>query len=303
MIGLNWFEVRVPEQLSLPCELLSSPDAPRLDVSYGTVRICHGGVWKRYHLTPNPPSGIDTEDLNPACEPYVVRHAVERGFLQAMEDAGFFVRSRASSFVGLKPVDGSLFPEVYQRLEGIAFRCYYFNNDNQVRWGLVLSHASSQRFLVSLEDEVLADIARATGRVVPLQDASLIPRDEMTMGHRASVLVSVTGGKAVILNGVGRTERVVSAETLTIPCSKEHLNQYMQRRYTPMDAERTMSDLQRSSLSVTREGRINRQLAKEQMIRVRSTLIEHGLDRFHLPIPSRPRVSLSLTPLELGETP
>lgn len=301
MLALNWFEVHIPSgPLEFPFEEVGEQDLERPNVPYTTVLRSAERV--RYHFTTHPAPLLPTKSVDPRYDPGLISRLIEDSFGDSCLQAGFELRSRGRSRVALRPSLQSAFPDVYQCLDGVSFRCHYFLGDGTVKWGLVLSYAVSQRFVVSLEDDAIQEIAKD----VPVQyihDAQ--PEEDNadgmpTIGKRSMQLREIRGQKAIVTTSEGNEIELPTTE-LTVLCRRDTIQQFFSIKGKPKAGDEASRNLMYASLSLTLDNKINRSLARDQLSRALEIVQSNSLSVFRALLPSAYRLSLVLRPLTLEE--
>ncbi|MBI1878445.1 MAG: hypothetical protein HYR94_09500 [Chloroflexi bacterium] len=302
MISINWFEVLLPSQtFNIPVEILAdTAPAPKRQKSIHHWTVLHTRDRTLYHVTAMQPSGTILKEVDFNQNPSIAVHAIENGFAAHLEKAGFGVRLRHVGGVGYRSVDKSILPTIYESLEGIKFRCFYgFGRNDPLRWGLILSFVTSQRFTISLQNPYLRELAHGK-RVVPfgVYDAETDASD--TTGQYSGILDSVKEGRGILIDRDGQKQEVELSQW-TLPCSRENLSGLIRRVENPTNASKLVVKLQQDALALTSEGRINTNLARDQLEKLQALMSENNLLNFQLPLLERPFVRVSQEPLVVGD--
>ncbi|MBI2806085.1 MAG: hypothetical protein HYX68_13980 [Planctomycetes bacterium] len=299
-LALNWFEVTLPAtEFKVAVEVVDGgrdepPKTPHH--AHRVVRRQNESTFRFLHLTNNPPSNTTEQALNIFDDPSFVKIAVEEGFARLLKGKEFIVCRQHVGCTGYTPTSESMFPNVYTFFRGVSFRSFYGFGPRPDRWGLILNYATSQRFCITLEDPQLRQLAIGK-RVVPI---SAIPSADEDDGRRSGILVSVQGQQAVIEQGKNAPIQAPLGEW-TLPCRRELLNDYLQQAHGPKASADVTRHLQVAGFSLTKAGRMNTALAKDQLRAVQQVLHDHSLAKFCLPLPNDPPVSLSDQPLVIAE--
>lgn len=299
-IALNWFEVTLPTTeftVGTQDVVVSSgqpPKAPTLP--HRVVRRKTDQTFRFLHLTNDPPTEAPLQPLQALDDPSFVKIAVEEGFAGLLKSKGFLVCRQHVGSTAYIQTSESMFPKVYTFFRGVSFRSFYGFGPRANRWGLILNYATSQRFCLTLEDQKLRQLALGK-RVVPVSSNPTTGEDD---GRRSGILVSVQGQEALIERP--RSEPIQAPlGDWTLPCRRELLDDYLHQANGSTASADVTRSLQVASFSLTRAGRMNTALAKDQLNAVQHLLHDHGLTRFCLPLPNDPPVSVSEHPLVMGE--
>lgn len=296
MLAINWFEVLLSNTVAdIPVEYLESQASVprRKSVGHRTLTGDIGGKTVAYHITVSQPQSTTIEEVDFEENASLARYAIEHGFAARLQEAGFEVRLRHVGGVGYRTTNTSPLPEIYSPTVGIEFRCFYgFDRDEPPRWGLILNYTTGQRFTVSLANDSLQGLALGR-RVVPL-------------GKKASpdlpysgTLASVDGAEAIIVDNNGFEHRV-PLEQWTLQSRRDNLLQYIVNSKGEKAASMVSTSLQKDSLTLTREGRMNTALAKDRLQRLQAIMAEHDLRTFQLPLPNKLSARVVEEPLMVG---
>ena len=299
-IALNWFEVTLPVtefKVGVQVVEFSSGELPKSpQLPHRVVRRQKDGTFRFLHLTSNPPSETTLESVQALDDPSFLKIAVEEGFARLVRSKDFLVCRQHVGCTAYVQTAESMFPKVFTFFRGISFRSFYGFGPRPGRWGLILNYATSQRFCVTLEDQKLRQLAMGK-RVVPISTAPTSDEDDV---RRSGVLVSVQGQQAVIEQTRGDRIQAPLSEW-TLPCRRELLSDYLHQAHGSSASADVTRSLQVASFSLTKAGRMNTALAKDQLRAVQQLLHDHSLTRFCLPLPSDPPVSVSEQPLVITE--
>lgn len=299
-LALNWFEVTLPAtDFTIGVQVVEGvqgepPKTPRLP--HRVIRRQKDSTFRFLHLTNNPPSETRMESLHTLDDPSFIKLAVEEGFAQLLKGKDFLICRQHVGSTAYIPTTESMFPKVFTFFRGISFRSFYGFGPRPGRWGLILNYATSQRFCVTLEDPHLRQLAMGK-RVVPVSTAPTSDEDDV---RRSGILVSIQGQQAVIEQTRGDQIQAPLNEW-TLPCRRELLGDYLHQALGTSASADVTRCLQVASFSLTKAGRMNTALAKDQLRAVQQLLHDHNLARFSLPLPSDPPVSLSEQPLVIAE--
>lgn len=302
MIAINWFEVLLP---STTFEVAFEPisETSVLPKRVKTLRyrtIYHKADQGLYHISESPPDKTKRIKVDFDKRSSIADQVIEQGFALRLLEVGFTVRLREVGGIGSRSVKGSERPHIYESLEGIAYRCFHgFDSEAPQRWGLVLSFVSSQRFVSTLSDRGLREFALHK-RVVPVNSSvDREANDPPVATVHSGILDSVKDGTGVLVNRDGDQQQIQLSEW-TLPCSRGNLLGFIRSIEGISSANRLATRLQQDSLALTAEGRINTNLAREQLERLQSLLSQNHLLSFSLPLPGSPPVRISTSPLFIG---
>jgi hypothetical protein len=299
-LALNWFEVTLSgTEFKVAVEVVDSdndepPKTPHH--VHRVVRRQNESTFRFLHLTNTPPSNTIEQTVNIFDDPSFVKIAVEEGFARLLKGNDFMICRQHVGCTAYIQTSESMFPKIYSFFRGISFRCFYGFGPRPGRWGLILNYATSQRFCITLEDPRLRELA-AGKRVVPV---STVPSSDEGDGRRSGLLLSVERQQAVIDQGNNPPIHAPLNEW-TLPCRRELLSDYLQQAHGPTASADVARQLQMAGFSLTKAGRMNTALAKDQLRAVQQVLHDHKLARFCLPLPNDPPVSLTDQPLVIAE--
>lgn len=299
-IALNWYEVTLPTtELKVAVQVVEGvngrpPKTPRHP--HRVIQRQKESTFRFLHITNDPPSDAGEETLKTLDDPTFVKNAVEEGFARLLKEKGFMVcRQQVGSTAYIHTAE-SMFPKIYTFFRGLSFRCFYGFGPRPDRWGLILNYATSQRFCITLENAALRELAMGK-RVVPI---STDPSSEEDDRRHSGVLLSIQGQLAEIDQGEKLSIKVPLNEW-TLPCRRELLSDYLEQVQGSTASSSITRHFQVASFSLTKAGRMNTALAKDQLRAVQQLLHDHKLARFCLPLPGDPPVSLSDQPLVISE--
>lgn len=306
MIAVNWFEVLLPStELEIYVEHLKDPKSVvkrEKSIEHRTVLISRDDQSTVYHITTVPLPTISSEKVNFNEYPSLGKYAIEHGFANQLQKAGFRARLKHLGGVGYHNIDISIKPRIYQSAEGIKFRCFYgFGRNAPKRWGLVLSYLSTQFFLVNLNDPHLRELATGK-RVIPfnLQDDDEVEGSDTGGAYQHSYIFdSIEASTAILIDREGN-KHAFPPDDWTLPCRRDNLLAYVRRVEGSSSASRLATRLLQDSLTLTSEGRINTSLAKDQLVKLQGLMTRFELLNFPLPLPGQPTAGLSQNPLQVG---
>jgi hypothetical protein len=303
VIGINWFEAFLPDKLGMPITRFAATDQlpPRGGFPYRTVVRRDGDGCRLFHLTAEslPKLNLAVETIRTAAEPNVVKHVLEQGFASKLEAQGFRVRLAHVGGSSFRDTSKSLYPTVYQTVEGLRFRCFFFDSGSEAtpRFGLVLSVTTGVRFIVSLDDPVLRRLAFGT-RVVP---KDLVEDNEVHHDgrHESLIFQGVDESLAILVDATGAPRRE-SLTKWTLPGRRDLLRSYILKTQGDQAANRTIVSIQQDDLTLTPERRMNVRLAFDQLKRLQGLLRSAELLTFSLPVPGAPLARLTENPMTIG---
>lgn len=302
MIAINWFEGFLPEA---PIEVWVEPPPPdgsprTKQLPHRTLEVELEGQRTLLHLTTEQPATASIKSIDPATVPNVMKRLLEDGFARRAQLKGFDVRFSHVGGHAQVSTDWSLLPDIYVTLQGIRFRGFFFDGESglQKRCGLILNWTTGQRFALTLEDPELRRLAIGK-KVVPAERAGYSDREIPDSLRGASVLKEFKSGKGIVLGADG-AESTHALASLTVPCSKQLLLQYVRQAKHPDMANRVSLKLQQDSLVLNDDRRVNTALARDQLRKLETLLTERELLTFELPLPGRTPVRLHNKPLAVG---
>lgn len=296
MIAINWFEVLLPSMVfGISVERLEDPaHPPRREKSIEHRTVLRSADAILYHITTSPPDGTEVVEIDFREHPSIAKYIIEHGFAAQLQKADFEVSLRHVGGVGYRSVDSSARPTIYRSMEGMRFRCFYgFDREGPIRWGLILSYVTSQRFIISVRDTRLRELAVGK-QVVPLSGGS------SDIGRRSGILKSVQNGQAVLIDQEGN-EDTVSLDDWTLPCRRDNLLNYIKLVEDARSVSDVATKLQQEALTLTSEGRMNTALARDQLKKLQALMAENDLLAFRLPLPERPLARVSREPFIVGD--
>ena len=297
-LAINWFRISLPSSsLEIPAERLPLAAEPRL------VRYQHRTLSRQdndrliiYHFTETPPPSTTPHYVAAKDDPSLINLLIEDGFSQSLRAKHFRVRTGYVGAEGHCPTGRSIIPELYEFLKGISYRAFMIWGHTSPEWGLILNFSTTQRFIVSLEDHYIRE--RALGeRVIAIGEG--IRMDDQRKPVFSGILCQADSQKGVISVGKNRTQLTIDLGQWTLPCRRDTLLALTRDRYGEQRALTVSRQLQQDSFVTASNGRMNSTLAKDQLDEVGRIIRKHGLSTFTLPIPSRPPVMLSATPMIL----
>lgn len=300
MISINWFEAHLPSgELRVPFQHLADGEQiPKRQKSISYRTVLRTKISKLYHITAQPPEGLDVEPMMLEDDPTIVKYIIEHGFGLRLQKAGFDVRLRHLGGVGYIKVKDPPDTSIYIPYEGIKFRCFYFYGE-PTRWGLVLSYTTSQRFSITLQNSSLRNYAIGK-RIVP-QNRN---RDEAAekiddIGIYPGILKSVHNNKGVVIDRDGNEQSIILDDWI-LPCSIGNLLGYIRDIENPRSANNAYFALQKMALTLTSENRMNTSLAKDQLQKLKNILNDNSLLEFQLPLPGEPPARISKDQITIG---
>lgn len=308
VLAINWFEVLLSDTVAeIPVEHLAA-QAPiprrKKSIEYRTLTRNADDNTIVYHITASLPQNTTIEEVDFEENPSLARYAIEHGFAARLRETGFEVRLRHVGGVGYRIADTSPLPDIYQPTAGVEFRCFYgFNRDEPQRWGLILNYTSGQRFTVSLADETLQSLALGK-RVVPFDHdsakESLGGKEVNSSLPYSGILESVDDKEAIIVDNDG-FEHSILLEQWTLQSRRDNLLDYVRNVKDEKAASMVATRLQQDALTLTPKGRMNTALAKDQLQRLQTIMVDHDLLTFRLPLPNKLSARVVKEPLIVGD--
>jgi hypothetical protein len=299
MIAINWFGL----SFSLPVATVGVAVYERSAELPRRIRTNdHRTVLKRgdddtriYHIGRNAPITLQAADIALGSPPDdIPRILIEMSFADALRNAKFDTHFRHVGGLASRPGRASSRPAVFELREGFAFRAFSFREDapEDVRWGLVLNYLTSQRFVISLAHPVLRKYS-LNKRVVRLEE----PHE----GGSSGLLTAFGDDYLVIAHGDGSSTRE-SPSAWTAQCRKDVLFDFVAATESRKESTAVSVELQRASMAINANGRINVSLARDQITEVQRLLLSSDLTQFR--IVSRgdgPITRVTTEPLAIGD--
>ncbi len=280
-VAINWFAASFSNQkVSIPYSSFADNERyPRGEKTLAHTTVLVKRENRIYHLIESGEfDGIADLDFQEV--PDVAKFALEQGFARKLIQEKFELAFRKVKVGGRGYYDTakSIRPNIYRSIEGIGFRSFYFKTDEKYKFGLVLNYISSQRFVVSLEEKPLQQIA--LGKLaVPLNSA----RDDAEGKELvpSGIFLGVTRKKAILLDKE-RNQIEVDPSKLTLAYKEVYLLSYITSTQGEKEAKEVSKRIKQDELTLNEDGRINTSLAKDQITRLTKLLIDRQLVTFSL---------------------
>jgi hypothetical protein len=295
VIAINWFALSFN---SKECVLRVDDCFPPNDVprairthDHRTVLVRADTSQKIYHIGLGAPASLPTERLLiTARDSRVASTLIEMSFAAAATKAGFEVTFRRLGAAASREQVSSSRPSVFLTREGFTYRAFSFLEPerDELRWGLILNYQAGQRFVVTLADPRLRSLA-LNKRVLRINENHDV--------EDTGLLVAIGDDHVVVAHKDGTTTREHSSEWVA-QCRKDLLFEYIAATEGRAAASEVSLELQRASMALTEKGRINVNLAKDQILRVQKLIRDCDLASFRLfSVDNGPLARMTLDPL------
>jgi len=302
MVAINWFEVLLPSMsFEIPIENVRDLDripTRKKTINYRTILRINEKII--YHLTFTIPDNTEIKILDFNNDPSIAAYSIEHGFAIKLNNAGFNVRLKHVGGIAFKEVNKSLIPNIYKSLEGVRFRCFYgFKQNGAFRWGLILRYVSSQKFILTLNDSKLQKFAIGK-RIIQIKTPNLHETESETdIFISSGILSSISKNKGIVIGKDGHKFEI-DLNKWILPCNRANLLNFIKHIEGPSSANNLATKLQQDALVLTPEGRINTNLAKDQLVSLKNLLKNNNLLDFQLLLLSKPLVRIIDNPLNIG---
>jgi hypothetical protein len=297
-LAINWFQLSLSSgSLEIPAERITEgDDLPRARHHHRTLTRVADDVRIIYHFLEAPPPNTTLQAITVSDDPHLVNVLIEHAFSESLRSKHFRVVTGHVGAEGFYRTNRSTVPELYEFMKGLGYRAYMIKRRSTHEWGLILNFTTSQRFTISLEDPRMRQ--RAIGeRVVAVGEGIRLGENDRPIN--SGILLKADSRGGVLSVGRDRRQVTIDLKQWTLPCRRDTLTNFVREQYGDQRSHEVLRQLQRDSFVIAANGRMNSMMAKDQLDEVRRIIRKHDLYSFTLPLPSRPPVMLSDTPMIL----